>query len=59
MLFVTLMNIKTLDDNIICTVNSEETEKPTMVTDTETMMKKMCHENGFIAALDQSGGSSE
>jgi hypothetical protein len=25
----------------------------------EKMMKKMCHADGFIAALDQSGGSSE
>jgi fructose-bisphosphate aldolase class 1 len=23
------------------------------------MMKKMCHADGFIAALDQSGGSSK
>ena len=26
---------------------------------TEDMMKKVCHADGFIAALDQSGGSSK
>ena len=31
----------------------------TMAADKEQMMKKMCHADGFIAALDQSGGSSE
>jgi hypothetical protein len=30
-----------------------------MALEHEQMMKKMCHADGFIAALDQSGGSSE
>ena len=30
-----------------------------MVTDQEKMMEKVCNADGFIAALDQSGGSSK
>jgi fructose-bisphosphate aldolase class 1 len=31
----------------------------TMSLEREKMLKKMCHADGFIAALDQSGGSSK
>jgi fructose-bisphosphate aldolase class 1 len=29
------------------------------MTEHDKMLKKMCHADGFIAALDQSGGSSK
>ena len=31
----------------------------TMTTEHDNMLKKMCHADGFVAALDQSGGSSK
>eukprot|EP00986_Skeletonema_menzelii_P021235 scaffold33709_cov143-Skeletonema_menzelii.AAC.2 len=39
--------------------NRDNEKTTTTMTEHDKMLKKMCHADGFIAALDQSGGSSK